>query len=175
VRTRALADFPWPETTAYRRVRATTAEVLAVYADFAGQPRWVPDLIAIRVLAREAPNVFRVFYEYEVMGPNERYTVTVTLGRGDGALEGRWRRVEARYARQLAGELSVRPQGRRARSWRTRAESIRVQSASRSTRRTPSRGDSPQPLRRWRAHLRTAEPATLTALVGALETAPKGP
>lgn len=66
VRARVVPEFPWPETTTYRAIRATPAEVLAVWADFASQAQWVPELVASRVLAREAANAFRVFYEYEV-------------------------------------------------------------------------------------------------------------
>lgn len=109
VRTRPVADFPWPEVTAYRRVRATPAEVMAVYGDFGSQTRWVPELVASRILAREAPNIFRVFYEYEVTGPNERYTVTITVARAGDGFDARWRLLEARYARRLAGEIRVRP------------------------------------------------------------------
>jgi hypothetical protein len=82
-----------------------------VYADFARQAEWVPELVRSHVVAREAPNAFRVSYEYEVTGPNERYTVLVTLGRAGAAYEARWRLIEARYARRLAGELVVTPQG----------------------------------------------------------------
>lgn len=81
VRTRPTGDFPWPEVTTWRRVAGTPAAVMAVYADFDRHTTWVPKLMVSRVVARGAPNVFRVFYEYDSAGPNEKYTVTVTLGR----------------------------------------------------------------------------------------------
>jgi hypothetical protein len=84
---------------------------MAVYADFGGQSSWVPELVASRVLAREAPNAFRVFYEYEVAGPNERYTVIVTVARERDGWQARWTLVSARYARKLEGALLVVPRG----------------------------------------------------------------
>jgi hypothetical protein len=65
VHQRPVEGFPWPEVVTYRRSTASPTAVMAVYADFAAQSSWVPELVTSRVLAREAPNAFRVFYEYE--------------------------------------------------------------------------------------------------------------
>ncbi|MBI2217016.1 MAG: SRPBCC family protein [Candidatus Rokubacteria bacterium] len=108
---RAVPGFPWPEIIAYRRTAATPAEVMALYADVARQREWVPDLVVSRVLRREAPDVFRVFYEYEIAGPNERYTVTLTVTRESGGWVARWALLTARYARRLEGALRVTPLG----------------------------------------------------------------
>ena len=68
-------------------------------------------MVASRVIAREAPNTVRVFYEYEVPGPNEKYTVAVTVRRTLRGFEARWTLVSARYARRLSGEIDVEPLG----------------------------------------------------------------
>lgn len=108
---RALAGYPWPEVVTFRRSTASPAAIMAVYADFGAQSSWVPELVTSRVVSRDAPNVARVFYEYEVAGPNERYTVTVTVSRDGDGWRASWTLVTARYARKLEGALRVMPRG----------------------------------------------------------------
>lgn len=108
---RPVDGFPWPEVVAYRRTTAPPAAVMAVYADFGAHASWVPELVESRVLAREDANIFRVAYEYEVAGPNERYTVTIRLTREGDVWQARWTLVTARYARRLEGSLRARPRG----------------------------------------------------------------
>lgn len=109
IKTARVPDFPWPEVTVYRRIAATPAQVMAVYADFSSQARYMPGLVASRVVRREGPNVFHVFYEYAVTGPNERYTVTVTVARVAQGFQASWDLLQARYARRLSGRLLVEP------------------------------------------------------------------
>lgn len=108
---RTVPGYPWPEVVAYRRPTAPPAAVMAVWADFGAQVEWVPALVESRVLARETANAVRVFYEYEVAGPNERYTVVVRVMRDGDAWHARWTLVTARYARRLEGALLVLPRG----------------------------------------------------------------
>ena len=103
--------FPWPETTVYRRVRASPEEVMAVYVDFDNQSRYLPDLVECRTVRRLGPNRFHVYYEYEVPGPNERYTVEVTIARTEAGFWTTWELIEAPYARRLSGEVRAEPLG----------------------------------------------------------------
>jgi hypothetical protein len=112
VRARAIVAFPWPEVTVYARVGATAAEVMAVYADFDAHVTFLPEMVQSRIVGHEGPTVWRVFYEYEVAGPNERYTVTARLRRVTGGYETAWDLVTARYARRLSGEMRVVESGR---------------------------------------------------------------
>ena len=107
VKTRSVPDYPWPEVTAYRRVSATPEEVAAVYADFESQAGYLPGLVESRIIRRLARNSFHVAYDYEVTGPNERYTVLATVNRAPGGYRVTWELVTARYARRLSGELRV--------------------------------------------------------------------
>ena len=111
VHQRMVEGFPWPEIVTFRRCAAPPAAVMAVFADFAAQSSWVPELVESRVVTRESANVFRVFYEYEVTGPNEKYTVITTVTRDRDGWQARWRLVNARYARRLRGALRVVPRG----------------------------------------------------------------
>jgi hypothetical protein len=111
VRERAVDGWPWPEIVVYRRSTAPATAIMAVYADFGSQSSYIPGLVASRVLGRDAPNVTRVFYEYEVTGPNEQYTVITTLTRNKEEWQARWTLVNARYARRLEGSLRVVPRG----------------------------------------------------------------
>jgi hypothetical protein len=63
------------------------------------------------VLGRDAPNAARVFYEYEVTGPNEQHTVVTTVTRDGEEWQARSTLVRARYARRLEGALRVVPRG----------------------------------------------------------------
>ena len=93
----------------YRRVAATPTEVMAVYADFAGQSAYMPDMRVSRVVSRPARQSLDVFYEYEVPGPNEKYTVRVTVARTGAGWQAGWTLLGARYARRLSGEVTVEP------------------------------------------------------------------
>jgi Polyketide cyclase / dehydrase and lipid transport len=109
VRTEHVPDFRWPEVTVYRRIAATPAQVMAVWADFGSQATYMPGLVASRIVKREGPSAFHVFYEYEVTGPNERYTVAVTVARAGQGFQASWDLLVARYARRLSGGLLVDP------------------------------------------------------------------
>jgi hypothetical protein len=111
VHERTVTGWPWPEVVAYRRSSASPAAVMAVYADFASQSSYMPGLVASRVVSRDTSYAARVFYEYEVVGPNEQYVVVTTLTRDGGAWELRWTLVRARYARRIEGALRVVPHG----------------------------------------------------------------
>jgi hypothetical protein len=106
-RTREVEGYPWPQVTVYRRVAASPEEVAAVYADFESQAGYLPNLVESRVVRRLARNAFHVFYEYEVTGPNERYTVAVRVLRVPGGFRVTWDLVSARYARRLRGQMRV--------------------------------------------------------------------
>jgi hypothetical protein len=107
VKTREVEDYPWPEVTVYRQVAASPEEVMAVYADFESQADYLPNLVYSRIVERLARNSFQVSYEYEVTGPNERYTVLVVVRRSGDAWQATWDLVKARYARRLSGQMKV--------------------------------------------------------------------
>lgn len=107
VKTAPVPDFPWPEVTVYRRIAAAPAQVMAVYVDFESQATYMPGVVESRVVKREGPDVFKVLYEYEVTGPNEHYTVAVTIGRAARGFQATWSLLAARYARRLSGCLIV--------------------------------------------------------------------
>jgi hypothetical protein len=109
VKTADLPNFPWPEVTVYRRIAATPAQVMAVYVDFESQAAYMPGLATSRIVKREGPSLFHVFYEAEVTGPNERYTVAMSVARAARAFQATWHLLMARYARQLSGSLIVEP------------------------------------------------------------------
>jgi hypothetical protein len=109
VRTERVPDFPWPEVTVYRRIRAAPEQVMGVYVDFGSQTMYMPGLVASRVVKRDGTGGFHVFYEYEVSGPNERYVVAITVARVERGFQASWDLLAARYARRLGGRLLVEP------------------------------------------------------------------
>ena len=111
VKTQPMEDYPWPEVTVYRRVAASPEEVMAVYADFEGQAAYLPKLVESRIVKRLSRSSFQVFYEYEVTGPNELYTVVAEVSRSPRGFRVVWELVTARYARRLSGQMRVEAHG----------------------------------------------------------------
>ena len=111
VKTRPVEGYPWPEVTVYGQIAASAAEVMAVYADFEGQAGYLPGLVESRIVKRLSPSSFHVSYEYEVAGPNERYTVLAEVSRSSGGFRTTWELVRARYARRLSGQVRVEASG----------------------------------------------------------------
>lgn len=109
VKTRAVEGYRWPEVTVYRLVSAPPEEVMAVYADFKNQADYLPNLVESHVVEQLSRNSFHVSYEYEVTGPNERYTVLVAVSRTPSGFQVTWDLVKARYARRLSGQMRVAP------------------------------------------------------------------
>jgi len=107
VTTREVPGYPWPETTVRRRVRATAEQVMAVYADFDDQARYLPDLVQCRVERRLAPNRLQVFFEYKAPLLNERYTSDVAITRTATGFQMTSDLNQARYARRLENDLRV--------------------------------------------------------------------
>lgn len=111
VKMREVEGYPWPEVTVYRRVAASPEEVMAVYADFERQVEYLPKLVESRIVKRVSRNSFHVSYEYEVTGPNERYTVLAAVTRSPGGLQATWALVKGRYVRRLSGQMKVEALG----------------------------------------------------------------
>ena len=108
---RAVADYPWPELTAYRHSSASPVAIMAVYADFGAHAQYLPGVVTSRVLGREGPGAARVFYEHEVTGANEVHTMIVKVTRDGDTWQARSTLVTARYARRLENTLRVEPRG----------------------------------------------------------------
>jgi hypothetical protein len=99
-----------PALTAAERERIDRGELVvrtrpALYADFDVQSTFMPEMAQSRVVHREGSATWRVFYEYEAPGLNERQTVTVRIGAVPGGYRATWDLVTARYARRLNGEM----------------------------------------------------------------------
>lgn len=106
---RTVAGWPWPELVLWRVLAAAPDEVMAVYADFGAHAEWAPRVLQSRVGAAAASGALRVAYEYDTIGPNERYIVEVRVRRDSAAWEAAWELVKARYARRLSGRLRTEP------------------------------------------------------------------
>src|SRR5262249_39675583 len=106
---RAVPNWRWPEVTAYRRVAAAPAEVAAVHADFNAHTSWSPNIVVSRVVERPSPNTRQVFFEYDTPGPNEQYTLAITMRRAEHGYITSWELVKARWACRLSGALLAAP------------------------------------------------------------------
>jgi hypothetical protein len=154
----------------YRQVTASPEEVMAVYADFDGQAGYLPNLVESRIVRRLARNAFHVSYEYEVTGPNERYTVAVELSRIPGGFRVTWDLVTARYARRLNGQMTVEAFGSGAlMEYANRVDpgffGVRLGSPETTARQLRKAAEALATHVEW---LRVEEPATLETLTRAL-------
>ena len=110
VKTQALADYPWPEVSAYKKAGATPDEVMAIYVDFEGQATYLPRMTTSRILKQLNSHSWHVFYEYKTP-LTERYTLQVTVGRAGDGYRASWDLIAARHTRRLSGEMRVEPFG----------------------------------------------------------------
>jgi hypothetical protein len=173
VRERAVNGWPWPEMIAYRKSTAPPIAIAAVYADWDAQASYMPGMVASRVVGRDAPNVARVFFEYEVPGPNERYTVVATITREGNEWVVRWTLVRARYARRLEGMLRVIPHGEGSLLIDSNLVDPGTLASNLGTPATVATQlrQAVEALTARTEKLATTEPARLTALVDALTSA----
>ena len=171
VRERAVAGYPWPEVVVYRRSSAPPVAIMAVYADFGAHAQYLPGIVTSRMLGPEGPGASRVFYEHEVTGPNEVYTVVVRVTREGEGWHARWTLVTARYARRLEGGLRVVPRGEGSVLIYSSLVDPGTLGATFGTPATVAKQlvGSAEALAIRAERLVTAEPARLAALVDALD------
>lgn len=172
VQTREVQSYPWPEVRAYRRVLASPEEVMAVYADFESQAGYFPNLVESRIVRRLSPTSFHVSYEYEVAGPNERYTVLAAVSLTATGFRMTWDLVRARYMRRLSGHMNVERFGSAALiEYTNRVDpgffGIRLGSPETTVRQLRQTVEALANHVEW---LRVAQPAKLEALVRALRS-----
>ena len=105
-----LPGNPWPRFIVYHLVKATPAQVAAVFWDLRLDPKYVPNCVAVTILAQPSPHVIDGEYTLKMpfFLPDEVYVSRNTLHRRTPEdYEISWVVLRSRYTKSCSGLLSM--------------------------------------------------------------------
>jgi hypothetical protein len=100
----------WPRFTIYQLVKATPAQVAAVFWDCERDPEYIPNCTKVSVLSRPSPNIVEAEYTLRMpfLIPDEVYVSRNEIRRGpDGTYEVSWKVLRSRYTKSCSGSLRL--------------------------------------------------------------------
>jgi hypothetical protein len=101
---------PWPRFTIYQLVKATPAQVAAVFWDCEKDPDYIPNCTKVKILSRPSRNVVEAEYTLKMpfLIPDEVYVSRNEIRRElDGGYEVRWKVLTSRYTKSCSGSLHL--------------------------------------------------------------------
>lgn len=101
---------PWPRYIVYHLVKATPAEVAAVFWDIRLDPKYIPNCLSVTIINSPARNVLDGEYTLKMpfFLPDEVYVSRNTLRRhSDDHYEISWQVLRSRYTKACAGSLNL--------------------------------------------------------------------
>ncbi len=101
---------PWPRFIVYHLVKATPAEVAAVFWDLRLDPQYIPNCLSVTIAASPAPNVVDGEYTLKMpfFLPDEVYVSRNTLRRhSEEHYEISWEVLRSRYTKSCSGSLAL--------------------------------------------------------------------
>lgn len=101
---------PWPRFTVYQLVKASPAQVAAVFWDCEKDPEYIPNCLRVSVLSRPSPNIVEAEYTLKTpfFLPDEVYVSRNELKRGpDGSYGVTWRVLRSRFTKSCSGNLQL--------------------------------------------------------------------
>lgn len=101
---------PWPRFIVYHLVKATPAEVAAVFWDLRLDPEYIPNCISVTIVGSPAPNVLDGEYTLKMpfFLPDEVYVSRNTLRRySEDHYEISWEVLRSRYTKSCHGSLNL--------------------------------------------------------------------
>ena len=105
-----ITGNPWPRFTIYQLVKATPAQVAAVFWDCEKDPEYVPNCIRVEILSRPSSNVVDAKYTLRMpfLLPDEIYVSRNEIRRNpDGGYEVSWKVLNSRYTKSCSGSLHL--------------------------------------------------------------------
>ena len=105
-----LPGNPWPRFIVYQLVKATPAQVAAVFWDLRLDPKYVPNCLSVTILAKPSPHVIDGEYTLKMplFLPDEVYVSRNTLHRRTPEdYEISWIVLRSRYTKSCSGNLSL--------------------------------------------------------------------
>lgn len=105
---------PWPKLTIYQLVRATSADVAAVFWNSELDPKYLPNCKSARILGRPSPEVHNAEFilRMPLFLPEELYVSRVTIQSPSvDVYEISWKVLESRYSKECYGKIHIEPHG----------------------------------------------------------------
>jgi hypothetical protein len=101
---------PWPRFTIYQLVKATPAQVAAIFWDCERDPEYIPNCTKVSVLSRPSPGVVEAEYTLKMpfLIPDEIYVSRNELQHSpDGSYGVTWKVLRSRYTKSCSGTLRL--------------------------------------------------------------------
>mgnify|MGYP000384929761 CR=1 FL=1 len=101
---------PWPRFTIYQLVKASPAQVAAVFWDCEKDPEYIPNCTKVSVLSRPSPGVVEAEYTLKMpfLIPDEVYVSRNELQHSpDGSYGVTWKVLRSRYTKSCSGTLRL--------------------------------------------------------------------
>lgn len=101
---------PWPRFIVYHLVKATPAEIAALFWDLRLDPKYVPNCLSVTILSSPAPNILEGEYTLKMpfFLPDEVYVARNTLHRhSEEHYEISWEVLRSRYTKSCTGAISL--------------------------------------------------------------------
>lgn len=101
---------PWPRFIVYHLVKATPAQVAAVFWDLRLDPKYVPNCLSVTILGKPSPHVIDGEYTLKMpfFLPDEVYVSRNTLQRRSADhFEISWDVLRSRYTKSCSGIISL--------------------------------------------------------------------
>ena len=101
---------PWPRFIVYKLVKATPAEIAAVFWDLRLDPKYIPNCLSVTITASPAPNILEGEYTLKMpfFLPDEVYVSRNTLHRhSDEHYEISWEVLRSRYTKSCRGSVDL--------------------------------------------------------------------
>lgn len=101
---------PWPRFIVYHLVKATPADIAAVFWDLRLDPAYIPNCLSVTIIGSPAPNVLDGEYTLKMpfFLPDEVYVSRNTLRRhSEEHYEVSWEVLRSRYTKACKGSLNL--------------------------------------------------------------------
>lgn len=106
---------PWPRFIVYHLVKATPAEIAAVFWDLRLDPKYIPNCLSVTITASPSPHVLEGEYTLKMpfFLPDEVYVSRNTLRRhSEEHYEIFWKVLRSRYTKSCQGSLNLQKHDR---------------------------------------------------------------
>jgi len=105
-----ISGNPWPRFIVYHLVKATPAEIAAVFWDLRLDPSYIPNCLSVTIIGSPSPNVLDGEYVLKMpfFLPDEVYVSRNTLHRNsEEHYEISWEVLRSRYTKACKGSLNL--------------------------------------------------------------------